>query len=255
MESKVNEEVILATPRLSNELKEASLLQDILLHHGAPKCETLDCQGNSIPAHYLGGDYYDFIYDKSKQKYWIFTGDVMGKGIPAFAKMAMLRTAIRTLAPHSKSPAKLLKRVNRTLYNDLKLLRSFATLFCGMYDLAENKFLYASAGHPPAVLKRVNQPAEHLKGKGIAIGFLPEHSFKEFELTFNPNDYILVFTDGITEAMNEKREQFGKQRMLDVVNQHSDYQTIIPKITDHVLTHSNHKQRDDITMLTIKRNP
>lgn len=247
------ETIVIPTNRLSAELKEAANVQKVLLQHEAPSCFLLDCKGQSIPAHYLGGDYYGFIYEEEKQKYWVFTGDVMGKGIPAFAKMAMLRTAIRTLAPQCTGPADLLEKVNANLYEDLKLLKSFATLFCGMYDLAENTFTYASAGHPNAILKRDGQASEFLKANGIAIGFLPNRTYTEQMLDLEPNDYICVFTDGVLEAMNEDKKQFGKEKIIEIVNEHSDYPTLIQTITEQVLTYSNFEQRDDVTMVTMKR--
>lgn len=246
---------IVPTKRLSDELKEAANVQEVLLKHDAPKCVLLECKGQSIPAHYLGGDYYGYVYEEDKQRYWVFIGDVMGKGIPAFAKMAMLRTAIRILAPQSESPSELLESVNANIYEDMKLLRSFATLFCGMYNLKENTFTYASAGHPSAILKRENQPCEFLDAKGIAIGFLPNRTYEEHKLGMNPNDYICIFTDGVFETMNGQKEQFGRERIVEIVNNHAHYPSLIPTITEHVLTYSNYDQRDDVTMVTIKRIP
>jgi phosphoserine phosphatase RsbU/P len=244
---------LIHTNRLSADLKEAANVQSVLLQHDAPTCEHLDCQGISIPAHYLGGDYYGFIYEEEKQKYWVFTGDVMGKGIPAFAKMAMLRTAIKTLVPQSSGPAELLQKVNANLYADLKLLKSFATLFCGMYDVRENTFTYSSAGHPNAILKRESDPSEFLTGNGIAIGFLPNRTYSEHKLLLGPNDYVCIYTDGILEAMDEERKQFGKEKIVDLINGHADYPSLIKTITQQVLSYSNFDQRDDVTMVTIKR--
>jgi phosphoserine phosphatase RsbU/P len=241
------------TNRLSADLKEAANVQSVLLQHDAPSCKSLDCKGISIPAHYLGGDYYGFIFEEEKQKYWVFTGDVMGKGIPAFAKMAMLRTAIKTLVPQSSGPGDLLNKVNTNLYEDLKLLKSFATLFCGMYDLAENTFTYASAGHPSAILKRDSNPSEFLVGNGIAIGFLPNRTYHEHQLGLGPNDYVCIYTDGILEAMDEKKKQFGKEKIVDMINDHADYPSLISTVTQKVLSYSNFEQRDDVTMVTIKR--
>jgi phosphoserine phosphatase RsbU/P len=239
--------------RLSADLKEAANVQSVLLQHEPPACESLECKGVSIPAHYLGGDYYGFIFEEEKQKYWVFTGDVMGKGIPAFAKMAMLRTAIRTLVPQSSGPSDLLQKVNMILYEDLKLLKSFATLFCGMYDLAENTFTYASAGHPSAILKREKHPSEFLKANGIAIGFLPNRKYIEERVILGPNDYVCIYTDGILEAMDNQRNQFGKDRIIKMINQHSDYSSLVKTITEHVLSFSNFDQRDDVTLVTIRR--
>lgn len=244
---------LMATPELTNELKEASVVQNTLLPHAAPVCREIECTGHAVPSHYLSGDYYDFFYEEDKQKYWIFAGDVMGKGIPAFTKMAMLRTAIRTLVPYSESPADLLQKVNATLVEDFKLLQSFATLFVGMYDLETHVFTYGSAGHPPAILKSAGHPGEFLEGRGIAIGFLPDRTYPEFQVDLQPDDYIFVFTDGIIEAMNEKREQFGRERILELINQYSGDPTVIPVITNRVLNHCNYAQRDDITMLLLKR--
>ncbi|TFB13677.1 hypothetical protein E3U55_15580 [Filobacillus milosensis] len=243
----------ITTPRITSELQEASKVQNVLLQHTAPPCSSLHCYGHTVPAHYLSGDYYDFVYEDNKQKYWVFAGDVMGKGIPAFTKMAMLRTAVRTLAPHSESPSELLRKVNQTLFEDFKLLRSFTTLFCGMYDIERNTFTYASAGHPQPVLKRMNQPSELLQAKGIAIGFIQDYNFQEETVMLQPNDYIFIFTDGITEAKNEKDEQFGRDRIIDVVNQHNSNTCLIENITNRILTYSNYEQRDDATMVTIKR--
>ncbi|RDI40044.1 PP2C family protein-serine/threonine phosphatase [Falsibacillus pallidus] len=244
---------MIETPRLSDELKEAAAVQDVLLQHDAPLCKVLECKGLSIPAHYLGGDYYGFVYEEEKQKYWVFAGDVMGKGIPAFAKMAMLRTAIRTLTPQCETPSELLGKVNKTLHEDLKLLKSFATLFCGMYDLSTHTFTYASAGHPSAILKRTSLPSELLTAKGIAIGFLPERIYAEHEVSLEPGDYIVVYTDGILEAMNHNREQFGRDKVIELINGHNSWADLIPSIAETVLEYTDNEQNDDITMVTLKR--
>jgi phosphoserine phosphatase RsbU/P len=239
--------------RLNADLKEAANVQNVLLQLEPPSCKTLECKGVSIPAQFLGGDCYGFIHEEDRQKYWVFTGDVMGKGIPAFTKMAMLRTAIRTLAPQCSSPSELLKKVNMNLCEDLKRLKSFATLFCGMFDLKENTFSYASAGHPSAILKRHNQPSEFLKGNGIAIGFLPERNYLEEKVELSPNDYICIYTDGILEAMDEQRNQFGKDRIIKLIDQHPHFPSLVDTVTQSVLSFANFDQRDDVTMVTIRR--
>lgn len=249
------EKYIANVENASEEVQAAQTIQQILLQNDVPECEALSCIGVSIPAYRLSGDYYDFIYDELNNRYWIFIGDVMGKGIPASLIMVMLRTAVKCLIRSSQKPSELVYELNNLLYKDMSRLKAFSTLFCGMFDVKNREFLYTSAGHPTPILMRHDSTiAERLEGKGTVIGVLKDRNYKDFCYQVTEGDLIISCTDGILEAMDSQKQQYGYERLLQVIadNRQLDPSDLIQTITTDVKRYSDDFRRDDVTLIAVR---
>ncbi|BCJ85022.1 PP2C family protein-serine/threonine phosphatase [Effusibacillus dendaii] len=239
----------------AEEVLAAQTIQQMLLYDNVPECSALSCIGISIPAYRLSGDYYDFIYDELNGKYWVFIGDVMGKGIPASLMMVMLRTAVRCLVRISDKPSELLSKLNNILYKDLSRLRAFSTLFCGMFDIKSGELIYSSAGHPsPVLMRQDRRAAERLGGKGTVIGILKDRKYNDFSCQLTGGDLIIFCTDGILEAMDSEKKQYGYERLLKVIakNKFQDPGSLIQIITNDVKRYSDDFRRDDVTLVAVR---
>lgn len=239
----------------SEEVKAAQTIQQMLLADNIPQCKELSCAGVSIPAYQLSGDYYDFIYDEQNGRYWVLIGDVMGKGIPASLLMVMIRSTVRVLAGYSSTPSELLFKLNNYLFKDLTRLRAFSTLFCGVFGLNSNEFRYASAGHPSAIfMKKSEANVYRLESKGTIIGILQNRQYQDYSVTLSKGDLLVLCTDGILEAMDNEKKQYGYDRLMRVVktNNEMDPSRIIQFIIDDVRQYSKDWKRDDLTIVAVR---
>lgn len=239
---------------LQREINLARTIQTTLLNGDAPSIEEGEVFGYSIPARLIGGDYYDF-YPLVNGKVRIVIGDVMGKGIPAAMLMILTRGAFRTAAESTQSPGKTLTAMNKALYNDLRKLKSFVTVFCADWDPLSGTFTYANAGHHLPLFIRGDAVHELPKVKGIMIGGLPNQIYHEESIQLFEHDSIFFYTDGIIEAQNKRGEQFTLERLIETLKQNQDKNA--GEIEKKVLE-SIHKftegvpQKDDMTMVFLK---
>lgn len=239
---------------LQREINLARTIQTTLLNGHAPSIEGGEVFGYSIPARLIGGDYYDF-YPLVNGKVRIVIGDVMGKGIPAAMLMILTRGAFRTAAESTQSPGKTLTAMNKALYNDLRKLKSFVTVFCADWDPLSGTFTYANAGHHLPLFIRGDAVHELPKVKGIMIGGLPNQIYHEESIQLFEHDSIFFYTDGIIEAQNKRGEQFTLVRLIETLKQNQDKNA--GEIEKKVLE-SIHKftegvpQKDDMTMVFLK---
>ncbi|BBU39416.1 hypothetical protein APP_17080 [Aeribacillus pallidus] len=239
---------------LQREINLARTIQTTLLNGHAPSIEGGEVFGYSIPARLIGGDYYDF-YPLVNGKVRIVIGDVMGKGIPAAMLMILTRGAFRTAAESTQSPGKTLTAMNKALYNDLRKLKSFVTVFCADWDPLSGTFTYANAGHHLPLFIRGDAVHELPKVKGIMIGGLPNQIYHEESIQLFEHDSIFFYTDGIIEAQNQRGEQFTLARLIETLKQNQDKNA--GEIEKKVLE-SIHKftegvpQKDDMTMVFLK---
>ena len=243
---------------LEREITLAKNIQSSLLNGKTPNFRGGKVCGNSIPARLIGGDYYDF-YPLVNGKIRIVIGDVMGKGIPAAMLMILTRGAFRSAAESTQSPGKTLTSMNYALYDDLRTLKSFVTLFCADWDPNTMTLTYANAGHnlPLYLNQQENTVQEVPVIKGVMVGGLPNQIYKEESITLNEGDTIFFYTDGIVEAENQKGEQYKRHRLVEHLerNIHQEIEELensvirsIDEFTDGA------PQKDDITMVILKVN-
>jgi serine phosphatase RsbU (regulator of sigma subunit) len=243
-----------AEKRMQDELKLAKSIQDAALPKNfAMPGENIDLYALMTPAKQVGGDFYDFFYC-DRDKLCLVIADVSGKGVPAALFMMRAKTAIKNYARHGNSAAKVLEHVNHTLCegNDAEM---FVTVWLGILDLNTGKIQCANAGHEYPVLMRAGGDYELLMDKhGLALAAMDGVPMKEYEIDLDPGDRLFVYTDGVPEAINEKVEAYGTERLCDKLNtlknvpQQQALESVLRDIRNFA---GAAEQFDDITMLGI----
>jgi sigma-B regulation protein RsbU (phosphoserine phosphatase) len=201
--------------RLNRELEIAQEVQAHFFPQRLPRVPGLDYCGQCWPAREVGGDYYDFL-ELPEGKLGIAIGDVSGKGIGAALMMASLEASLRGQAAVSHDLAELMTRVNKLVYEASSANR-FATLFYAEYDPRSRQLSYVNAGHnPPVILRKSDQECEvlRLETGGPVIGLLPQ-CYQHQSFPLEPGDQIVLFTDGVSESMNARDEEWGEDRLIE----------------------------------------
>lgn len=240
--------------RIETDLNYAKEIQKNLLPKKLPSSEKFDFAGMTIPSRQVGGDYYDFI-QLSKDKMAITIADVSGKGMPASLIMANLQSALRILAPIEDDNKKIIERINKTLYDNTSGDK-FVTMFYCLLDNEYSSLKYINAGHNPPMLLRANGKVEYLNKGGLILGFTDSpFPYEEDTVILDSGDLLYLYTDGVSEAKNEKDEEFGEERMLDILNINKN---LSAKELSNLMVNEVRKfcgktpQFDDITLILLK---
>jgi sigma-B regulation protein RsbU (phosphoserine phosphatase) len=246
-------EEALEKQRMEEELNLAQSIQQGLLPAELPKMKNYDIAAINVPSHQVGGDYFDVI-TISEELYGITIADVSGKGAGAALLMANLQASIHALAGSDMPVGKMVSRINNLIYQNTALDK-FITFFYAQLDIKNNTFTYCNAGHNPPYIIGSNRKVLELMTGGIILGMMANIEFETETLRLKAGDLIVMFTDGITEAMNEKEEEFGEKRLLSFVKDSPDKsaQDLIEGILSEVDSFSGAlPQADDITMVIVK---
>lgn len=239
--------------RSRSELRIASDIQRSFLPDHIPPVAGFDMAAVSIPAMEVGGDFYDFI--PGNGKLGMVIADVSGKSVPAALFMALSRTIVRANATHHERGTDVLKDANEMISADSRS-GMFVTLFYGVLEEATQSLTYANAGHPPPLFfKGEKNRFEELDVTGIALGMMPGVAYEERRVDLRRGDILLLYTDGVSEASNERLEQYGLERFRSAVRSycHLPAQGILDKILDDISQFSKGQpQFDDITMVVVK---
>lgn len=235
-----------------------SIQQSIIPHHFKPFSENNDFEilGTMIPAKQVGGDFFDFFL-VSQDRLGFVIADVSGKGIPAALFMAMSRAVIRTLAQNSVSPQDCLKEANRVLCLDNETCM-FVTAFYGILDVTTGKIECSNAGHnPPLLLSPDGTMQEIARYEGIPLGISEQSTYTQHTLKLKKDECLILYTDGITEAMNSQLQLYGEERFEESLKnapKGSNLFTLITHILDdlHRFT-AGALQSDDITLFCLKQ--
>ena len=242
--------------RLEKELDVAREIQKKILPSKNPEYENLEISSLFVPAFEVGGDYYDF-FEISDSKLGFVIADVSGKGISAAFIMAEVKGIFQSLSKTIESPRKILIYANEILKNTLDS-KTFVSAAYGLIDTNEAKMSFARAGHCPALFLK-NNTSQNLRPSGIGLGLSDNKQFEEtldeIKIDLDENDTIVLYTDGITEAKNEKLDDFGEKYFTEILlenrNRHLD--EISKKVIQEVSMFShNHSQYDDITLVILK---
>lgn len=242
--------------RLEKELDVAREMQNKLLPLKVPQYPDLDISAIFIPAFEVGGDYYDF-FELDNNKLGFVIADVSGKGISAAFVMAEIRGIFESVTRLISNPKEVLVMVNNTLKRTLDK-NSFVSAIFGIIDIQKSALTFSRAGHPSLMLLRNNDISELTPsgcGLGLTFSDVFENNLQEHSLELLENDILLLYTDGITEAKNAEMEDFGIQRLKDVLinNKDSDTDMLSRKIIKEVTLFSeSNSQHDDITLLIFK---
>ncbi len=241
--------------RLQEEMRLAYEIQVDLLPKSQPVLPGYQIAGKSIPAKDVGGDYFDFI-PSGDNRLAFCLGDISGKGIPAALLMANLQATLRGQTLLGNDCKDCVSFANEMLYHN-SAPNKFATLFYGIIDSSKNELSYCNGGHNnPFYFSRDNKLTPLDKG-GLIVGIMPDVPYEEETIPFNSGDLLVIYSDGITEAMDNAEEEFGEQRLIDLILQNRNesplnlIEIIIKKIQEFS---GNHSQMDDITLVIIKRN-
>lgn len=240
--------------QIQQELQVARDIQKNLLPKEIPQINGYDIYAVNIPAREVGGDYYDFI-KISESKTAIALGDVSGKGLPAAMLMANLQATLRSQLMFCDCAKECIKRANNLLYKSTDVTK-FVTLFFGILDSEKHSLTYCNAGHNNPIFLERDKKTELNKG-GILLSCMENMNYDEEIIQFDKGSTLVVFSDGITEAMNEKEEEFGDERFTKTLlaNRNESSQNIIENTLNAVHKHAgNATQSDDITALVVKRN-
>lgn len=193
------------------EMREACEIQRRLLPADRRHVPGVEIAMNWRPAHGLGGDYFDVLRFPDGSL-GLCIADVEGKGLPAALVMSSLQATVRALASPDMEPQAFCQRLNAIFCEELPAERSIS-LFYAHLDPGTRRLTYTNAGHPPALVRRGDGTHERLSVGGVVMGRIPHRTYLQATLVLDPRDVLVLFTDGLTEAMNVAEEEFGEARV------------------------------------------
>ncbi len=200
---------------LESELELAQDVQKMLLPQEVPNIPGLEIAAFSRPAQIVGGDYFDFV-DFSNGLHGLAIADVAGHGVSASLHMASIQALLRTLVPVNKSPAEVMRQVHKLFIHNIRF-ETFVTFFIGAFDSSTKTLTFCNAGHQPPLILRKTKSKEGslvmLHPTGAAIGLIEEAEFAENTIELQNGDLLVLYTDGVTEALNLQNQEFGRERV------------------------------------------
>ncbi|MCY4624115.1 MAG: SpoIIE family protein phosphatase [Chloroflexi bacterium] len=200
---------------LQNELDVARNMQQSILPTAFPKGDDFEIYGSMEPARSVGGDFFDVV-QLDHERVGVAIADVSGKGVPAALFMMSSRTLLKGSAIGHPEPAEVLKEVNDLLTQDNDAAM-FVTVFYAVYDAYTGRFTYANGGHNAPLLIKANGERSLLPlTAGLALAIVPDMEFQQDSIVLSPGDTVVLYTDGVNEAMNRDHEEFGNDRLLEI---------------------------------------
>jgi serine phosphatase RsbU (regulator of sigma subunit) len=236
------------------ELNKAREIQEGLLPKKIPQVKGLEVAGTWQPASVVGGDYFD-VLKFSDSKIGVCIGDVVGKGMSAALLMANLQASFRAFAAEDVSPGALLGKLNEVVCNNIAADK-FVTFWYCTIDATENRLTYASAGHWPPILFHKSGEGVALREGGTPMGIFPGWKYEDGGFPLASGDRLVLYTDGLTEAMNSDQQEFGERRLLELCSSNIALSAseLLAAIRKDVVSFSNGIFQDDFTLvvLTVK---
>ena len=200
---------------LQNELDVARNMQQSILPTAFPKGDDFEIYGSMEPARSVGGDFFDVV-QLDHERVGLAIADVSGKGVPAALFMMSSRTLLKGSAIGNPEPADVLREVNDLLTQDNDAAM-FVTVFYAVYDRYTGRFTYANGGHNAPLLIRANGERSLLPlTAGLALAIVPDMEFQQDSIVLNPGDTVILYTDGVNEAMNRDHDEFGNDKLLEI---------------------------------------
>jgi sigma-B regulation protein RsbU (phosphoserine phosphatase) len=231
------------------ELQTARHIQSSILPRRLPAHHGLDLAVRYIPVASVAGDFYDFLAPEDR-RLGLMVADVSGHGVPAALIASMVKVAFQSQAPHAADPGRVLCGLNRILCAQLD--GQFVTAAYVFLDLDARSALYSSAGHPPLLLWRSSHRQMHeFQEGGLLLGFMPHADYPVAELALQPGDRLLLYTDGILEAVNPAGDFFGPDRLRDFIATHTHLPAVpfADALLARLAAWSARRQDDDLTLL------
>ena len=246
--------------KLDAELEIAREVQSSLFPKSAPKLNTLEIAAVCIPGRVVSGDYYDYLRLDDRRTA-IVLGDVSGKGVSAALLMASLQSALHAQLKFNGvssnpgfSTATLMVQISLQLYENTPP-EKYATFFCSAYDDETGRLTYTNAGHLKPILVRQGK-AIRLEGGGTVVGLLPDVTYEQQDVLLRPGDLLAIFSDGISEAMDASQQEFGADRLAEVLLTQTGkaLDNIITAVTSAVEKWIHDPEgRDDLTLVLLRK--
>ena len=240
--------------RMEQEMRIAAEIQQALLPKAARAGSYFRAAAASLPCRSIGGDFYDYM-EMMDGSLGFALGDVAGKGPPAALLSAMMQGIFAAQAATSDAPSKTITRVNLALYRR-GIESRFVTLMYGVLDAAGN-MVYCNAGHNPPLIIGASG-VRRLERGGPIVGLFENATYEEERLTLAPGDWLIVFSDGISEAMNAAGDEFGEQRIIDCIQTNTalDPSRLLDALFSDVRDFARGAaQSDDITAMVLRYGP
>lgn len=200
---------------MAKEMQQAAQIQQGLLPAKFPQAAGVDIAAKAVPARHVGGDYYDFITFPDG-KIGMIVADVAGKGMPASLLMSSLQARVHVLFETSDRFGEKVERLNKATAANLPGNR-FITFFMGILDPESGELVYTSAGHNPPLLVRAKGGYDTLTGGGLILGIMPMAKYEESRILLEKGDVLVMFSDGVTEAPDPNDNEYGEERLANLV--------------------------------------
>jgi phosphoserine phosphatase RsbU/P len=241
----------LAAQALEKQVQMAADVQQRMIPHTPPKVPGIDLAAVYVPCFELGGDFYDFIPLQGDNT-GLAIADVAGKGVPASLSMAAVRAALRAQVDNVYYLYEVVQRINLMVCRDTTP-GEFVTLFYGVLDARNKRFTYCNAGHPPGLILRGGKVIE-LASDNMVLGVDPTEQYMQSIVELKSKDILLLYTDGLPDAMNFKQEMFGRQRLQEAFKAGGE---TAEEVSQHILWELRKfvglaKRTDDVTMIVAK---
>jgi sigma-B regulation protein RsbU (phosphoserine phosphatase) len=237
------------------EWHQAREIEQQLLPREAPPIPGYEISVLWEPASAVGGDYFD-IQKLGEDTIALSIGDVVGRGVPAALLMSNLQAVVRACIAESGSPDELCSMVNQVVCGNVTPDR-FITFFFGLLDVGDGRLVYTNAGHNAPIVVRRSGSRERLSAGGTVLGFARDSRYARGSLVLATGDFAVLFTDGLTEAARDDGEEFGEERLLNLLAESGDLSAndLRNKIAETITMFTGSGFRDDATLVVLKRKP
>jgi phosphoserine phosphatase RsbU/P len=247
-------EVEEAERAMAKEMQQAALIQNSLLPGKAPTIEGMDIAGKTTACRTVGGDYFDYL-PFPDGRVGLLVGDVAGKGMPASLMMSSLHARVHVLFEDGDDLAQKITRLNKSTCQNCPDNR-FITFFMTVADPATGELVYTNAGHNPPLVVRSAGGFQTLAGGGMILGILPKAAYSDSKAKLEPGDVLILFSDGVTEASDPRGEEFGEERLAELVAGLRDRPAaeIVEAVNSAVAAFTEGAPAaDDITVVAVRR--
>ena len=240
--------------KMEEEMNLARKIQARLFPKSMPELQKIKIQGTNVPSKQVGGDYYDVI-QIDDQNFGLTIADVSGKGMPASLLMSNLQASLHSLSREKYPLDKLVSRINDLIYNNTDP-EKYITFFYGQLNIQTLNFEYVNAGHNPPYLVHKDGSIRELHEGGLILGMLPETPYEIGACILKEGDTLLMYTDGVNEAMNSNDQEFGESRLREFLVKNCSALNV-QQLNENIIQELKNfsagaQQSDDITLLTMQ---